>query len=159
MLFYKILGAALVAGSGVMLSLYLNRRASAALQRAEAWAALIGKIKSEVECFSLPISAILSRVDGDLLISCGYAAQRAPRTLSELIGKMRWADRETERIARGFISDFGQSYRAEQVGRCAYYLSLMEGRKEELRSELPSKRRLNSTLCLAGSLGLLILFM
>lgn len=159
MIFFKITGACLLVGSGIMLSRSLNRHAELSLQRAEAWATLLGTIKNEIECFSLPIADILLRIDRELFLSCGYMGDTPPKTLRALADGTKWADKETRRSIYRFISEFGRSYRDEQVGRCAYYQALVEERKKALMSALPSKRRLNSTLCLSGSLCLLILFM
>ena len=159
MLFCKIFGAFLTVFGGVMLSRTLNRRMLNALRRVEAWTALLRRIKTEIECFSLPIRDILKKTDRELLLACGYAGISAPDSLSELVSSVRLADGVTEELIRRFASEFGRCYRSEQVERCAYYLSLMEDRRKSLLSELPSKKRLNSTLCIAGSLGLLILFM
>ena len=159
MLFCKIFGAFLTVFGGIMLSHTLNRRMLVAHRRAEAWAVLLRQIKNEIECFSLPIKEILKRTDAELLYACGYTGASIPESLFELISSTRWADGETEELVRRFVSEFGMCYRSEQVGRCAYYLSLMEERRRAILSELPSKKRINTTLCIAGSLGLLILFL
>ena len=159
MLFFKIFGAFLTALSGIMLSVTLNRRASLSLGRAEGWERLIGLIKREVECFSLPISDILARTDGELLALCGYTGKAVPKDLSELVAGTAFCDAETMGIAQGFAAEFGKCYRDEQVGRCAYFLSLMEERRRKLASEMPARRRLNMTLCMSGSLCALILFL
>lgn len=159
MLFFKMLGGSLMLLGGAMLSRALNRRMLIALRRAEAWTVLLRSIKNEIECFSLPIRDILKKTDTELLHACGYTREAPPDSLSELISSARNVDGETERIIGRFASEFGRCYRSEQVERCAYYISLMEDRRIALLSELPSKKRLNSTLCMAGSLGLLILFM
>ena len=159
MLLFKLFGAFLTVFSGVMLSVTLNRRASLALRRAEGWARLIGQIKREIECFSLPASDILARVDGELLTLCGYCGKEAPRNMGALLSGTVFCDGETMRIARSFASEFGRCYREEQVERCAYFLSLMEERRRTLASEMPSRRRLNMTLCMSGSLCALILLL
>ncbi len=159
MIFFKIFGAFLTALSGIMLSVTLNRRASLSLKRVEGWERLMGRIKREVECFSLPISDILARTDVELLTLCGYTGKAAPKDMSELVAGTVFCDGETMGIAKRFASEFGKCYRDEQVGRCAYFLSLMEERRRKLASEMPARRRLNMTLCMSGSLFALILFL
>lgn len=158
MIYLKILGCVLVALSGIAVSITLGRGFASALRCAESWERLLVRIKNEIECFSLPISDILLRVEPSLLRQCGYQGKDTPRGLSELLDKTVFADRETERIITRFTSEFGRSYKNEQVGRCAYFASLMEERKRKLASELPQKRKLYATLSAAASLGMIILF-
>lgn len=159
MIYFKILGCVLVALSGAAVSFTFNRRVMSVLRSVESWEHLLAQIKNEVECFSLPIGEILSRVEPSLLRRCGYTGEDTPRELSELMEKTVFTDGETGRIVTRFASEFGRCYKNEQVGRCAYFTSLVEERRKRLASELPSKRKLNTTLSLAVSLGLIILFM
>ncbi len=149
----------MIAFSGGLMTYRLNRRATAALRQTEAVCELMGYIKAQIECFSLPIGDILARADRQLLSACGYGGSTAPPSLSELCLHIRWEDRESEKIFRRFCSEFGRSFRAEQVSRCAYFLSLLEDRKKTQDRELPAKKKLNSTLCLSSSLALLIFFL
>ena len=157
-MYIKILGCALVALSGFAISHTLNRRVSASLRGAESWVRLLTRIKGEIECFSMPIGEILSQTEPSLLRQCGYIGKDAPCGLSELLENTDFADGETGRIVGRFASEFGRCYKNEQVGRCEYFLGLLEERRKKLASELPSKRRLNLTLSLAASLGAIILF-
>ena len=159
MIYVKLVGMALVAFSSIMLPNILNRRLTQGLRCAEGWERLIGLIKNEIECFSLPISDILSRTDPSLLLLCGYTGGGQPKGLWELTEKTVFADSETEKIATRFVAEFGQCYKAEQVERCAYFATLAEARRKTLASELPAKKRLNLTLCISAGLGILILFL
>ena len=158
MIYFKVIGAIFVAISGVMLTVTLNRRTLTVLRQTEGWEQLFGQIKTEVECFSLPISDILARTDRSLLRHCGYVGADAPRDLSELVENTAFSDAEAGRIARRFASEFGRCYKGEQVERCAYFTSLMSNRRQRIAEELPSKRKLTTTLCIASSLGILIFF-
>ena len=159
MIYLKLLGTVLVAFSGIMLPHMLNRRLTLSLRQAEGWERLIGAIKTEVECFSLPISDILARADPSLLSLCGYAGRGCPKDLTKLLEQTIFSDPETEGIVRRVASEFGQCYKTEQVERCAYFLALTEARRKAIATELPAKKRLNSTLCISACLGILILFL
>ena len=159
MLAYKLMGAALIALSGGLCAYRLNKRASDVYCRTAALCRLLTYVKNEIECFALPISQILSRADRELLLACGHVGKNAPQSLSELCGSIRWADRETRELMERFCSEFGRCYKDEQVQRCAYFLSELDERKRALEKELPSRKKLNSTLCLSGSLALLIFFL
>ena len=157
-MYIKILGCVFVAVSGFAISYILNRRVSASLRVAEGWERLLARIKNEIECYSLPIADILARTDPSILRLCGYTGGEAPKSLYELREKTAFTDIETEKTVCRFISEFGQCYKAEQVGRCAYFVTLMEARRGAIAAELPEKKRLYFTLCLSAGLGILILF-
>lgn len=159
MLAYKLIGAALIALSGGLTAYSLNKKASDAFLRAEALCRLLEYVKNEIACFSLPISQILSKADIELLAQCGYVGKNAPQGLMQLCESIRWSDRETKMLMERFCSEFGRCYKDEQVQRCAYFLSALERRKQTLEGELPSRKKLNSTLCVSGSLALLIFFL
>ena len=158
MIYLKVLGAALVALSSIMIPNILNRRLAQRLRCAEGWERLLVLIKNEIECYSLPIADILARTDPSILRLCGYTGGEAPKSLYELREKTAFTDIETEKTVCRFISEFGQCYKAEQVGRCEYFVTLMEARIRAIASELPEKKRLYFTLCLSAGLGILILF-
>jgi len=159
MLIFKVFGALMVGLGGGLICHTLNREAQLSCKRAEAWCSLIGTVKGEIECFSLPISEILKRVDISRFAECGYTKTSVPESLCELVSKTSFSDKETEKIVRNFCSEFGMGYRDEQIKRCEYYRGLLEERKKVLATDLPTKKRLYSTLCVSGSLALLILFL
>lgn len=159
MLLFKLIGAILLGLSGGMIAYELNKNATRALLQTEAFCRLLNHIRSQVECFALPIVDILSTADIELLRECGYTGKDAPTSLSKLYEGTHWRDSRTEMIIRRFSDEFGKSYRAEQVGRCSYYLSLLEERKRTAERELPAKKKLYLTLCTSASLAVLILFL
>ena len=158
-MYIKLIGCMLVAVSGLSVTYILNKRASSALICAEGGGELITRIKTEIECFALPIGDILSRIDPSIFERCGYTGSAPPKDLHGLLEKTLFTDAETERQAVSFVSEFGRCYKNEQVERCSYFMALMEERRRKLASELPSKQKLNATLSLAAGLGAIILFM
>ena len=158
MIYLKVVGCGLVALSGVAISASLNKRCRCALRCAESWERLFAHIKNQVECFSLPIGEILSRIEPTLLRQCGYSGRTTPTDISELVRGTLFADGETARIAESFASEFGKCYKREQVSRCEYFIALAEERRKKLSAELPSKIKLYATLSAATSLGVIILF-
>jgi len=155
--FYRIAGALILAVSGIGGAYWLNQSATASLRQVEAWLALLRYVKTQVECFSLPVSEILRRADPQLLRGCGYMGTMPPRSFEALLTFCAIRDGETEQLIRSFAEEFGKSYREEQSRGCDYYFSLLDARREGLVSQLPAKKRINSALCVSGALALVIL--
>ncbi len=154
---FKIIGGGLILGCGLLLGRYRNRVAVGRLEEVESWIRLLRFIRLQVECFSLPLSAILSRADPDLLRRCGYAAGERPRESSRPLAECRFLDEECRALCRSFFDEFGRSYREEQLCRCDYYIRLLEERRALLCGGLPGKKKINATLCLSGAAALVIL--
>ncbi len=157
MAFYRMVGALILAISGGVGAYLMNRSASAALTQVEGWISFLRYVKLQVECFSLPISVILKRCDPNIFRGCGYFLDVPPENLEELVQRCSVRDETNREIIDGFAKDFGKSYREEQIRRCEYYLSLLEARRNFLVTQLPMKKKLNSTLCIAGALAIVIL--
>ncbi len=134
----------------------LNRKAEREATELEAYISLIGHIRLSVECFSLPISEILVRADEDLLHACGYDGEMPPREL-EKIFPASGEGGEGVRIMKEFSHLFGRGYRDEQLRICDYCTALLEKKRNTLAAELPSRKKLNITLCVAAAAAAVIL--
>ncbi len=155
--FFKIVGALLLAVSGTWGAYTMNQRAAHTLKQAEGWLSLLRFIRTQVDCFALPIPQILSRVDHARLLCCGYEGQTPPRSLEELFLRCTIRDGEVERIAKSFVGEFGKGYREEQLRSCEYYCELLAARRDALAAQLPARRRVTSTLWISGALAVVIL--
>ncbi len=159
MLFYKIVGALVLVLSGVGGAYYMNQSANAALAQIEGWIAFLRYVRMQVECFSLPISDILKRCDPALLLACGYEDETTPKTPEELLSGVTIRDGASEGILRGFFDEFGKGYREEQVRSCDYHATLLGERREALAARLPERKKLHTTLCVAGALAVVVLLL
>ncbi len=159
MSFYKIAGALLLVFCSTLLARYINSRLNKGLDELRAFLSLLQYIKTEIECFSLPIEEIFLRCDRSLLLRCGYCVDTAPKSLSALISECDIKDAEAKKILLDLSSEFGRSYREEQVKRCEHYISLLDRRRQTLDIEIPKKKKLNSTLFISGGLALAILLL
>ena len=154
---YRLVGAILLALSGFFGAYLANQKATYALRQAEGWLALLRYVKSQVDCFALPMGRILEGCERSVLRECGYGEEKRPEDLEELLAHSAIRDGETERIVRGFAREFGKSYREEQTKGCAYYCELLSERREALASQLPTRKKMNSTLWISGALAVVIL--
>ena len=155
----RLLGVCLLVGSSVGGSIFLCTRATRRLSQVEGFLSLVRLIRLQVECFAMPLSTILARVDEKLLRQCGYGGRLPVEDLSALLDGCRIEDREAEEILRGFGEEFGRGYREEQVRGCEYTQSLLEERRLALAQRLPIQKKLYATLCLSGAIALVILFL
>lgn len=155
----RLVGGLLLMGSGVGSTLWLCGRAATALRQVEGLIALLRQIRLQVTCFSMPASAILARSDPSLLRQCGYGGEGPPGDFAELVRESRILDPSAEEIFLDFGTDFGLGYREEQGMRCEYSIERLEERRRELAAQLPSRKKLYSTLCMSGALALMILFL
>ena len=156
---WRLLGGVLLMGSGVGGAAFLCRRAAAQLSQVEGLLALIRTIRLQVECFAMPLSAILARCDERLLRQCGYHGSLPPADFSVLLEGCRIADPAAAEILCSFGAEFGRGYREEQAKSCEYTLSLLEERRQALSERLPVQKKLYSTLCVSGAMALMILFL
>ncbi len=159
MIYYKLLGAVMLAVSGICGASMMNRTAALSLQQTEAWLTLLRLTRSQVECFDLPAKQILVRCDKGLLRQCGYEKKQIPESFEELMLHCEIKDGRTRQLAKEFAKDFGRGYREEQLRRCTYSADLLHDRAEALRLRLPSQKKLNTTLCISGALAMVILLL
>ena len=157
MIFYRIAGALILVGSGVMGAYWMNRSASERLSQVEGWLSLLRYARTQVDCFALPMSVILKRADAELLRQCGYVGASVPESFEALWSGCVIRDGACAEWMRNFSREFGKSYRGEQSRGCEYYESLLEQRREVLLSELPVKKKVHSALWISGALAVVIL--
>ena len=159
MIFFKLLGAVLLIGSGFGFAYRLNREIMISLAQTEGFLRLLRHIQVKVECFSLPMAGILASADPLLLRACGYERMETPTELSELLEGCRIRDEESYRLMTSFSAEFGRGYREEQKRECEYYFSLLEQRRQAISEALPLKKRRNSALCISGALSAVIILL
>lgn len=156
---YKLAGAILLTVSGALGAHWLNRSATEALRQTEGVLQLLRFVRTQVECFSLPIPQILARCDRALLRRCGYDRSIAPNTWEELLDACREWDGVSIKLMREFAEAFGQGYREEQCQSCDYFLARIEARRAELQAQLADRKKRNTALCLSGALAAVIVFL
>ncbi|MBQ7383442.1 MAG: hypothetical protein IJV72_01450 [Clostridia bacterium] len=159
MLFYRIVGALILAFSGFYASVSMNSRLTNTLKQTEAIITLMLFIRSQVECFALPSSEMIALCDRALLRECGFEGDEPPTDICALFDSFGIADSKTAQLARSFAESFGRCYREEQIKECDYYIELFRDRRQILAEALPAKKRVNSTLCISSAIALIILFL
>ena len=135
----------------------MNNGIRIGLTQTEAVISLIRFLRSEIECFSMPLPRALERCPADILVGCGYKGDAAPRMPSELLSGI--SDKVTYAQLARFCDEIGKGYRDEQLALCDYYLAVFEERRIKLSEQLPVKRKMNCALCVSSALAILIILL
>ena len=153
----KITGTVLVVLGGAILAYMLNSKAKCTLTRTEGFISLLRYIKTQVDCYSMPLSRILENCNDSIYSDCGYVGEKKPNDLSELISGCPSLDGRALKIMSEFSEEFGKSYRGEQVKLCDRCIDELAILRTEVSEGLPLRRKLNSTLCMSGAMAIVIL--
>lgn len=140
--------------SGAWAAYLLNARARIGTVQAEALISLIRYIRSEIECFAMPIPRALARCPRKLLEECGFSSEDAPKSAEELLENIN--DGVTHAHFARFCGEIGKGYRDEQLALCDYYITVLEERRLKLAEQLPLRKRINSALCMSGAFAIVI---
>ena len=138
----RVAGIALIILSSMLIGRALALTLDASVLSARAIAELVGYSKDMVESFSMSGEEILRTCKPELLLSCGYKCEHAPKSFAELSSACEIDDGESARIFDEFCRDFGKSYREEQMRSCKRYYSLLDSRATELCGEVRAKKKI-----------------
>lgn len=152
----KFIGAIIIVLAGDFLSRHAVRFEKKRLSVLDGWIDLIFYIRTQIDCYLMPLDEILATADKTLL---QFAEDRSyQHTLASLFGATSpYLNTEGQRILRGMIREMGGSYREEQVKRCDFYLVSLRALREKLAAELPARLKLCTTLSLCTAVGTAIL--
>lgn len=140
--------------SGAWTAYLLNARVHLYTVQAEALISFIRFIRSEIECFAMPIPRALARCPRKLLGECGFHSEGTPKSADELLENIH--DSVTNAHFARFCGEIGKGYRDEQLALCDYYIAVLEERRLKLAEQLPLRKRINSALCLSGAFAIVI---
>lgn len=156
MLFFKWLGCAALFACGVFVGGCLSAFHRRRLAQAEGFLALLRLIRLQIDCFSMPVSRILSECDREILLSCGTT--EVPRDFKGLLDSVRlYLPEEMCRLLEDFSARLGGSYREEALRSCEYYVARLTPCCDALRAELKSRERVAWFLPPALSVALILL--
>lgn len=153
----KLLGGALVLASGVAASVGAVSRERRRLAVLDAWIALIGLIRVQIDLYLTPLSEILERAEPRILQLLTDRSDKPPSLAGMLAHTAPMLDADSQRELAVLLQELGSSYREEQIKQCGYCIEALQKIRERQALELPQKTRLYTTLCLCSSLGVLIL--
>lgn len=152
----RVIGAAALLAIGGYCAFGTAKTEKKKLTVLEAWIAFLYCVRSQIDCFSLPLPEILKKADPTLLSALGLeeelfsTEQLVDATASILDG-------ESQKLLKSWSKEIGTTYREEQVKRCDYYLRALEVQRDKARQNLPLRIRMLTTIHLCASLGAVIL--
>lgn len=154
--FFKIFGAGVILAcgifAGILFAAYERRR----VRQAEGFLSLLRLIRLQIDCFSMPVSRILTTCDRDVLDACGVNAP--PGDFKTLLLEARlYLSEEICRLLTDFAARLGGSYREEQLRCCDYYIARLAPYCDALRTEQPKRERMALVLPPALSVALILL--
>ncbi len=152
---YKAIGSILLCLSGAFMSVYVTAHQKKKLCVLDSFISLIFYIKGQVDCYSMPIADILSGAPAEILQKCGYVEGMS---LADMVSesKMYLGD-EGYRLLYCFSSEFGGTYRDEQIKRCDYYIEALTEERKNMAEEIPKKSKTYGTLAICITLCLAVI--
>lgn len=152
----KLLGGLLILAVGGVAAYGTSKYERKRLAVLDGWIDLIVYIRSQIDCYLMPLNEILQCGDRTVLDACMSPAN-ATDLGAILDASSLYLDGERLRLLKNFVQETGSSYREEQLRRCDYYITALRTQREKIASELPARRRLCVTLCLCVACGTAIL--
>ena len=152
MLIFKWLGVGTILFCGVLAGVCFAAFERKKLAQAEGFLSLLRFIRVQIECFSMPVTQILSECDRGVLLACG--TERVPADLTGLLGDVRlYLPEEMCGLLAELSARLGAGYREEQLRCMDYYIARLSPYCDALRADLLKRERmallLPLTLCAA----------
>ena len=122
----------------------------------DAWIDLILHIRSQIDCYLMPLDEILACTDREILTGCMCHAPH-PDLSTLLEASSPYITQESKRLLNAFVKEIGGSYREEQLRRCDYYVNSLRHIRQKIAEELPAKTKVCITLSLCLSVSAVIL--
>ena len=154
----KLVGSLILLFAGGYVSVAITRFERRRLRVLDGYISLIYYIKGQIDCYAMPLPAIMASADPAVLAAClgldmttplPTAPFAAERPLSAMVRESRlYLEPEAERLLTTLTGELGATYRAEQVARCDHYLEALTEERRRLGDTLPARLRATCTLCL-----------
>jgi len=156
MITLKLIGSLLFGISGVIMAISYSRFQIKKLTTIDGFMSLLFYIKGQIDCFARPRSDILASLPLEVFCACN--CPKGAETLEEMVDASRiYLDEEPLRLVSSFASEFGSTFRDEQLRRCDYYISALGEERKRVFASVNSKSRAGSALWLCVCIGIIIL--
>ena len=158
--FYRWLGCflLLLVGSGVSLVLFAYERRRC--RQAEGFLALVSLLRSQIDCFSIPIGGILKKCDPRILRDCGLDDGEDLTDMPSLLSACHLLLPEEEcALLADFARQLGGGYREEQLRSCSYCAERLTACCDRLRAELPKREKMAIILPLSAAVLLILMLL
>ena len=152
----KFLGALLILAVGFFAAFVSVQYEKKRLSVVDGWIDLILYIRSQIDCYRMPLDDILSGGDRALFEAC-MSPSNAADLPAILEASGIYLDGDGKRLIESFVREIGAGYREEQIKRCDFFISSLRTQRERIAAQLPLRTRLCATLCICIALATAIL--
>ena len=152
----KFLGALLIFAVGVFAAFVSVQYEKKRLSVVDGLIDLILYIRSQIDCYLMPLDDILSGGDRALFEAC-MSPSNAANLPAILEASGIYLDGNGKRLIEGFVREIVAGYREEQIKRCDFFISSLRTQRERIAAQLPLRTRLCATLCICIALATAIL--
>lgn len=126
------------------------------LDTVDGFISLIFYVKGQIDCFSRPRTEILRTLPAEVFCACN--CPDGAETLDELVDASRpYLDEESLRLVSSFVSEFGSTFRDEQLRRCDYYISALGEERKRLYTSTRASAKAGAALWIFAFVGFVIL--
>lgn len=144
----KILGVILILGTGVFSAGVVIRYEKRKIAVLAGWSDLIWYIRSQIDCYLMPLPEILAGADRALFDACGCSGDRRPDLTAVYHASQFYLDAESRRLLCSFVREVGSGYREELLRRCDYYIASLGRIRSRRLEELPARSRVAAAVCI-----------
>lgn len=152
----KILGVLFILGAGGLSASFAVRYEKKKIAVLAGWSDLIWYIRSQVDCYLLPLPQILERADGSLLEACDCREER-PDLTGIYNASQPYLDQQARRLVASFARGSGFENREELLRRCDYCISSLGRLREKRLEEFSAKARVITAVCMGAAVLISIL--
>lgn len=152
----KLLGVFLILGAGGLAATYAVRYEKRKISVLAGWSELILYIRSQVDCYLLPLPQILERADVALFGAC-FCRDPHPDLTGVFHASQSYLDTEARRLLASFVREFGYEGRAELLRRSDYYVAELGRLRAKRLEELTAKTRVIYAVCMGAAILISIL--
>ena len=155
----KICGVLLILGAGGAAAAFILRFEKRKIAVLAGWSDLIWYIRSQIDCYLMPLPEIMAGADRALLDACCFQSAGRPDLTAVYHASQIYLDPEARRLLCAFVREIGSGYREELIRRCDYYISSLGKIRAKRMEELPARGRVATAVCLgAAALAAILLW-
>lgn len=157
MLYYKVIASISLILSGIWIyRIYIDYQKKK-LAQLNAYITLISYIKTQIECYMMPISTIISSLSIEMLKKCGVEKTKRINNLNELLESANLIiDDDIIGLMYDFSENFGMSYMEEQIKACERVILKMITYRDEFQQKYEKDKRVSLAICMSLTLSLIL---
>ena len=158
---FRVIGSLIIFCGGVLAANYFNGKASRILAEAESCAKLVRYVREQVDSYAMPLPEILVRISTEEVFESilHKEDEDSVKIFKELAENIKITDFEVRKSIIKFLKDFGRASREEEIKECDDCFRCISARRNILAENLPKQKKINTVLCIAASLALIILML